>query len=1100
MFDRLGSAVARRAGWVVAAWAAAAVVLTLLAPSLSKVGVQDETAFLPASSPSQQADRVLHRLFPNDPTLDSALLVFARPGGLRPTDHSYIGSLAESLPARMSVVRSVESAEADHSLAPLLVSPDHASELVVVAFRTAPFTDRTNAAVTAIRRLMTTGAPPGLVAHATGVAPLAADEASGILGSFGRTAAISVLLVLAALLLVYRSLVGALVPLVTIGVSYLVAAGVIAEAAGHGLKVASLAATFMVVMIFGAGTDYCLFLVSRYRQEVAGGADPSAGLRRTGTVIGPVIAASGITVILGFLSQLTARFGMYRTMGPAIGVAIAVTLAAALTLTPALLSLAGRHAFWPTPLRALRDRGEAASARWARIGAAVAARPAEAALGAVIVLLLCASGIGWFHQSFDLVTELPASADARAGYDTLAAHFPAGTLAPVYLVVAADGPIRTDARLAAVDQLTTVLERTPGVAEARSLTQPAGAPLTAATFTAYSGGATGAAAFGMDPNRVDVTPLYNDMASPGGLRFTGPVLRRYPQLLGRLGFFLGGDGDSTRIVVALRGDPYAPSSLATIRQLDSVAATTLAGGPLSGAHLYVGGPASFFSDMQTIGNHDFRVIVAVLIAAIFVVLALLLRSLVAPFYLLATVVLSYAATMGLLVAVFHGAFGISGISFWVPPFLFVILVALGADYNIFIMSRVAEERARGSSVRDAAVAGLVGTGPVISSAGLILAGTFAGLMAAPLPTLRQIGFAVTAGVLIDTFLVRSVLVPAVTVILGRWALWPTGFALEGSARRVQIGVAGAGVAGLAGLLVALPVAGTAAALPAAVPTAAPSALASQHPGVAGVAEASRLGPSLPPGSSAPTGTEPAARAAGASAPTPGAVPGGGAPGPGTPGSPTTSAPGRPPAGSHSMTAPSRIAVPAVGNWSYHVTGTRKIGAAGSTQPFSEDDTTQVSRVGGTDSAPEMRVYTSSGSGTQDDRRLYAPAEVDLVSTQLSSAGLSYGGTFSPPQVLVRWPVVVGTSWSSDWTAGDVHGHTTTTVTGTRTTTVAGRSYTCYAVHSDSTFTGAAQGTQHITSCWVAELGMSAEDQEQFQGTYNGVSFDVNTDAVLTATP
>lgn len=1097
MFDRLGAMVGRRAGWVVAAWVVAAVVLTALAPSLSKVGVQDETAFLPSSAPSQQADRVLHRLFPNDPTLDSAILVFARTGGLTPPDHAYIGSLAASLPGRIGVVKSVESAEADHSLAPLLESPDHASELVVVAFRTTPFTDATNAAVATIRRQVATGAPAGLVHHATGVAPLAADEATGIVGSFARTALISVILVLLALILVYRSVVAALVPLVTIGAAYTVAASVIALLAAHGLKVASLAATFMIVMVFGAGTDYCLFLVSRYRQELAGGAPPRAALRRSIGIIGAVIAASGVTVIIGFLSQLTARFGMYRTMGPAIGVAIAVTLAAALSLTPALLVLLGRRAFWPARLERIRADGDAAPARWQRIGAAVAARPAEAALGAVIALLLCATGIGWFHQSFDLVSELPTSSDARAGFDTLAQHFPAGTLAPVYIVISADGPIMTDARLSAIDSLTTVLERTPGIAQARSLTQPAGAPLTATTLAAYSGGATGAAAFGLDPNKVDVTPLYNEMASRTGLRFTGPVLRQYPQLLPRLGFFLGAGGDSTRILVAVKGDPYAPSSLATIRHLDSIAATTLAGGSLSGARLSVGGPAVFFSDMQVIGNADFRRIVAVLIGAIFIVLALLLRSLVAPLYLLATVLLSYAATMGLLVAVFHGLFGVAGISFWVPPFLFVILVALGADYNIFIMTRIAEERSGGASVRDAAIAGLVGSGRVISSAGIILAGTFAALMAAPLPTLRQIGFAVTAGVLIDTFVVRSVLVPAATVLLDRWAFWPTGFSLQGTARRVQIGLAGVGLAGLAGALVALPLAGSATALPASVPLRAMTntTASAGRPATVAASAASRPAgtpastASGPPGAGSGTGSVRTATAAAPSVTKP-------AVGPRTAAGPAPS----PPPSTGAGGPPSRIAIPAVGNWTYHVSGTRKIGAAGSTQPFAEDDTTQVSRVGGDSQSPQMRLYTSSGSGTEDDRRLYSPGEVDLLSTQLSSTGMSYGGTFSPPQVMIRWPANVGATWSSDWTAGDVHGHTTTTVTGTRTTTVAGQSYTCYVVHSDASFNGAAQGSEHLTSCWVAQLGMSVEDQEQFSGTYNGVSFDVNTDAVLTATP
>jgi RND superfamily putative drug exporter len=176
--------------------------------------------------------------------------------------------------------------------------------------------------------------------------------------------------------------------------------------------------------------------------------------------------------------------------------------------------------------------------------------------------------------------------------------------------------------------------------------------------------------------------------------------------------------------------------------------------------------------MRQISNDDFRLIVIVIVAAIFAVLALLLRSLVAPLYLLATVILSYAATMGITVAVFQGLVGDAGITFWLAPFLFVILVALGADYNIFIMSRIREEADAGHEIHDAVSRGLTLTGRVITSAGIILAGTFAALLLAPLPNLRQIGFGVTVGILIDTSVVRSMLVPAATMLLGRWAFWP----------------------------------------------------------------------------------------------------------------------------------------------------------------------------------------------------------------------------------------------------------------------------------------------------------------------------------------
>lgn len=1104
MFARLARVVERHAALVLVAWLVLAVAVSVTAPSLEKVGVQDETSFLPGGSPSQRAEVVLRRLYPNDPTLDSAILVFSRNTPLTAADHAAIGRVVAYLqsPALASEVKTVQSAATDTALAGELRSPDGRAELVIAGFRAAPFSPRINHVVGRLRHRMAALAPPGLEHHLTGVGGLAADQAAGVLSSFGRTAAITVVLVLVILFLVYRSAVAALIPLATIGVAFVVARGVIALMAAHGFRVASLAGTFMIVMVFGAGTDYCLFIVSRYREDLARGEPGPPTLRRTMKLMGSVITASAATVIVGFMSQLTARFGLFKTMGPAMGVAIFVTLLAGLTLTPALLRLAGRYAFWPAPLTGEPAPIEAPPTRWSQLAGAVRAHPVELLLAAVIVLELPAAGLGWFHQSFDLVRALPSGADARQGFDALARHYPPGTLAPVYVVLEANGPITDDARLAAIDHLDEALRHTPGVGQVRSITQPAGEPLSPTTFASFGGGRgsrASMAALGLDPDKVDLTPLFNTLASPGGLRFTGPVLRRYPQLLGGpLSFFEGADGRSTRLVVELAGNPYDRRALPVIRGLDGDVNEALAGTALSGAHLSVGGPAAFFADMQSIGNNDFRVMSAALVAGIFIVLALLLGSLIAPFYLLASVILSYAATMGLTAGVFVGLGHEAGISFWLPPFLFIILVALGADYNIFIMSRIREEAAAGAEIHDAVTRGLVATGRVITSAGLILAGTFAALILAPLPELRQIGFGVTVGVLIDTFVVRSVLVPAATMMLGRWAFWP-GMSAGASSRivhRRQLGLAGVGVAALAAALVAL-VATTGTSDPITRISAAAASRVGSDP-------AQTTWPD-PVSSAGPAGRGPTRQGgdAGGSRPTATAAATPGAPGPGAHrASPTTAAlrPTTTVSTVAASTAPTRIAAPAVGAWRYHIEGTRKVGAAGSSQPYSEDDTTQISRTGGDDQAPVMRLATQSSAGSQDDQRRYGPDGVTLLTTQQSSTGLSYGGTLQPPQLLVPWPIHVGQSWAGDWTTGSVSGHTTGQVTGTRQVTVAGTAYTCWAVQLASTFAGSAQGQQHETSCWVAQLGMSVDDIQHYQGAYNGISFDITSHARLLGSP
>lgn len=1080
----------RRAGLVVVAWMTAAVALFVFAPSLTKVGVQSITALLPSSSPSQRAQDALSRSFPDDPTLNSAVVVLSRRGGLLLSDRVYVGRLHAFLASSgmRQQVSQIESPTAGSGMASVLSSVDGSADLVVVGLRAAPSTPQANAAVSRIRAWLQRTAPPGLAHPVTGMEAMGADEVSGTASSFAQTAVISVLLVLAILLLVYRSLVAALVPLATIGISYVVAQGLIALLAAHGVKVASLAAVFMVVMVFGAGTDYCLFLVSRYRQELSSAPGRWEALGKARGGVAPVLVASGATVILAFLSELTARFGMYRTMGPSIGVAIAVTVVAGLTLTPALLALLGRWAFWPTRLSDAGATGSRAR-RWERVAVAVSSHHKKLGVAVIAVLAAASSGTIWLHQSYDLLSEVPASSDSATGATLLARHFPSGDLAPIEVLIQTSGPIRTPDRLAAIDRLTDELKTVPGVSQVRSATQPSGAPITANAPAGQLGGIQALRALGLDPNQVDVTPLYTAMASPQGLRLTQPVLARYPQL-GRqvVSVFYGARGDSTRLLVAADGDPFSPAALHLVPELQDAAAATLGNGPLAGASVLVGGPPAAFHDISVASSIDFRHIAVIVVAVILLVLCLLLRSIVAPLYLLGTVLLSYAASLGLTVGVFSGLLGRGGLPFWLPLLLFVILVALGADYNIFLTGRMREAVNEGASPAEAALVALVQTGPVITSAGLILAGTFFALMFAPLPPLSEAGFAVTAGVLIDTFVVRTALVPSLTIWAGEAAFWPPSWAeVPARVRRALgdlealalLGAIAVVVAGVAAVAVHNPQrAVTTSSRYAGSRLAAAPARTANRSGSAVVIAQSPLPQAATTTSSPPTT---AARSLS---------------------SPVTVARATPsaPVPTTVAASPGRIAVPAVGSWTYHLSGSRRIGAAGSTQPFSEDVATQVSQVGGDSQTAVMRLYTSSNAGTEDDQRRYGPNGVDWLSTQVSSTALSYGGTFSTPIPLIDWPPTIGSSWTTTWTTGNTSGKTTTTITGTRQASVAGHAYTCYVTTSDSTFSGSVQGTQQITSCWIPQLGMSAEDQENEQGTYNGVSFYANTDAVLVQAP
>ena len=1073
MFARLAARVDRHAGLVVAAWLVATIVVTVTAPSLTSAGTADQTAFVPASAPSGRADALLRREFPDDPTRDPAVIVLARRSGLTAADHAYIASLSAFLasPAAAVHVKAVQTAATAPELAPVLRSADGAAELVIVSLRATIFTESGNRAVAFLRQHVARTAPAGLDGHVTGLAALASDQADAILNSFHRTALATVVLVLIILLLVYRSALAPLISLVSIGCAFLLARGVAGYLAQAGVKVASLVETFMVVMAFGAGTDYCLFVISRVRETRGDPGGHRAGIQKATTAVGPVIAASAATVTIGFFAFLAAKLGLFRSFGPALGLAIAVTLAAGLTLTPALLRLAGPAAFWPS--RASGDR-RASRARWERLSRTLRQRPAVVLAAGMVLLTVPAVGVTRLHQSFDILSELPSSADARQGFETLSRHYPAGLLAPVYLVVSADRSLLDNDRLAAIDRLT--------------------------------GGSNDLKALGLDPDKVDLTPLLTALTSPRGLRIDADLLRSYPQFRDRLGFFLGGGDRTTRIVVALQGSPYSRRALGIVRHLDDRAGAELAGGPLVGARLAVAGPSAFFADIEDLAGQDLRTVGALVIGAILIILALLLRSVVAPLYLLASVLLSLLATMGICVGVFQGLLGQPGLAFWLPPFLFVILVALGADYNIFIAGRIREEIDAGRTVADAATESLILTGGTITSAGFILAGTFAALLITPIQAVRQIGFGVGVGVLLDTFIVRTLLVPAAVMLLGRFAFWPsTAPAANPARRRIAVGFSGAGIALLATALAVIGLGGR--------PESPVLRVAAGHTATPGLA-AGNAGTSTT--ATTPTPAQTAAPAPTATRPTrTGTAPTTPATGHATTTMTTTSGPaatapsaalatttttGTPSAASPPAGRLQRVAIPALGDWHYHVEGTRRIGLAGSTQPFNENATTQVSRVGGDDQTPDLRLLTQSSSGTVDERRRYAPTAVDLLSLQVASAGLSYGGTFTPPQLLLPWPVHIGDHWRSDWTTDDTKGTTTATVTGERTVSVAGRALHCYVVERNTTLSGAVEGTQRQRSCWAPDLGMIADDDQNFTGTYQGVHFEGQAHFTLTGTP
>ena len=951
MFDRLGRFVIRFRFAFLVFWIALAAICYLFAPSLEEVGTSDETSFLPDESESQEAGFLLAEAFPGDASTGQATLVFSRPGGLTDADRQYVADLPAVIigpgsPEALATVVEVVTAEARPELAPWLRSPDGVAEIAQVYLSVGGFERTGGEAVRALRDLLAQTMPAGLQGNVTGQAGIGADYLDAALKATDRTTVVTVVLVLLILLAIYRAPLAALAPLLTIGLAWVVARGVLGWLAQAGWQVSSTLDTFMVVLVFGVGTDYSIFLISRVREELAHDEWAGAARRAVGR-IGGVIAASAATVIVGLSAMAVARFGMIRSVGPALAVAIGVTLLAGLTLTPAYLGLFGRFLFWPLHRHFRSHDGRRGP--WAGLARALTRRPAM--VTAVLVLGLAAPALAMptLRSDFNLLEELPSTGDGRTGYLVVGEHFDQGQLSPVTVLVQTPGrDLASPDSLALLRRTHDMLAVMPGVANVSSLVSPGGDGVTPDGFRpsvqvadmaeqlvpqggdpvealrqmleedtegglarvaayvaglgeafpglsdlpAYQGsladlraaelavgllrnalrvstqlqfviaeveqtepatspsqvrdlqdylgelgaaypevGATGgfrdaaatvgamadygfneqlrsrllsalgslAAEFADRPGAYLISSLVSSSEQGGELQLmlTEPMAR-LPEELAALaaefetrpdfylpvglstegedgvaqvmGSYLSADGTVTQLRVILAQDPYDNDAIELIPGMRRALA---AQAPQYGAdaRILAGGQTAAYADIrQTIGE-DFWRVAAITVAGILLVLILLLRALVAPLYLVATVLLSWMAALGIAALLFQDLLGHSGVSYFLPLIVFVLLVALGSDYNIFLMSRVREESDR-LGIHDGIQVASARTGTVITSAGIILAGTFASMAIAPLRMLLQIGVTVALGVLIDTFIVRSMLVPAITAMFGKWAWWP----------------------------------------------------------------------------------------------------------------------------------------------------------------------------------------------------------------------------------------------------------------------------------------------------------------------------------------
>ena len=980
VFQRLGDFVVRWPWVVIGCWVALAMVLPLFFPSLTEVTQKQPTSPLPASAPAIVSNRQMAEAFSKSGTEDNVLLVLlTNDKGLGPADEQVYRTLVDRLRQDSQDVVMLQDFVGTPPLRETLSSQDGKAWILPVGLSGDLASPEANAAYTRVADIVkNTVAGTPLTANLTGTAATIADVIDVSERDQVRIEAAIVTLLLVILLIIYRNPITMLLPLITIGFSLAIAQTVLAGVAQLGLPVTTQTLVFLTGMIAGAGTDYAVFLISRYHDYLRLGADSDQAVKSALSSIGKVIAASAATVGVTFLGMTFTRLELFSATGPALAIGIGVAFVAAVTLLPAIIVLTGRRR-WIKPRRDLTTRF------WRRSGIRIVRRPKANLVASLMVLLILAGCLGVVRYNYDDRRTLPDSVESSIGYAAMDRHFSLSSMIPQYLLIQSRHDLRTPEALADMEQMAQRMSQLPGIAAVRGVTRPDGAPLEAASTTRQAGeigkrlddasvlikdrtddlnrlasgsdqladslailrdqitklmsgvgslinglaaiqsqfggdmtfgqmgdadrliagmrtlGDTLQATFGnlaenfewvdpvvialdgspyCDSNPVCITardqfrtlqtarndgtldklvsqlqstgPLSNlsqtvtklsqsmksltgsmgslGLAGPGGGKSPlGNMQQGLDQLAGgsrqladgvqqlvdqtkRMGtdlgdasvfllamkndaatpsmagfyippqvlvsddfkkaaaFFISADGHTARYLIQTK---YNPFSTAAMDQVNSITDTARGAQPntaLADASISMTGYSATLRDAREYYNHDIRFIIALTVIVVFLILVALLRAIVAPLYLIGSVIISYLAALGIGVVMFQFILG-QELHWSVPGLTFIILVAMGADYNMLLISRIRDESPRG--IRSGVIRTVGSTGGVITAAGLIFAASMFGLLFASISTIVQAGFVVGAGILLDTFLVRTVTVPATAVLVGRANWWPS---------------------------------------------------------------------------------------------------------------------------------------------------------------------------------------------------------------------------------------------------------------------------------------------------------------------------------------
>ncbi|HLK76820.1 MAG TPA: MMPL family transporter [Streptosporangiaceae bacterium] len=695
LFTALGQLVTRHPWRVIGAWIIIAVAVIATAPALPTTS--NEASFLPSSYESIKAQNLQDQAFPQAGKINAtaAIIVFARSdrGRLTPADKAKVASSASTLNGRH--IANILSVTAEPA------SPNGLVQTASVAMTNDVVNGSGTQAADAIKALRADITPlisgAGLYEGVTGAAAQQLDSQQSGNKAEQIVLLATLVLILVLLLIIFRSPIIALMPIITIAIVAEVAQGLIADVnSALNLNANSQTTVILIVVLFGIGTDYILFLMFRYRERLRAGDAPRQAMATAVERVGEVIASAASVVIVAFLALLLSSLSIFRSLGPTLAIAVAVTLVAALTLIPAVVTLLGTRVFWPSK----RWQREPKGARFAAIGSSLGKRPAAFAGVSGLVLVALAIGALGFKPTFDLSSSgIPGTAESQVALTVLVRGLPPGATEPTQVYLHATSGTLSAAEVAGYGTKLKTMDAVGAVAPAN----------------------------------------------------------------------LSGDRATAEYTVTLSVDPESTTAVNTVK--NGLRPQAHAAAP-PGTYALVGGTTAVFADIQAATNHDYAVVFPVAAAIILVILMLLLRSLVAPWYLMLSVGLGFGATLGATVLVFQTFAGQAGLVFLLPVYMYLFVVALGTDYNILMIARLREQAQSGMMPRQAAADAVRHAGPAIGSAGLILAGTFASLILAGNSILQQVGFAVAAGIALAAFVMAMFFSPSLTALIGNRAWWP----------------------------------------------------------------------------------------------------------------------------------------------------------------------------------------------------------------------------------------------------------------------------------------------------------------------------------------